>query len=257
MRPEEAAVLRILHTLRPEWDVAYAESQSNGECDFVVRCAGERVPLEVTSFTSARFRQFHARIRGRGALGQSVARGACVSDWIVMPSLLADMRVVRAKVAQYLAEIEQSGLVEFDIAAEGDSPPAVQAIWRDLRVLEGFRVPGDEELIHFELPSQHAILSEEQIAEAVRYVSRLPDNLRKLSALDAHERHLFILIDFYSYPADQAMRANLVPATPPDLPDGITHVWLARAVDGGARHQVWFGTAADGWRDFGVVDTSP
>jgi hypothetical protein len=257
MRPEEAAVLRILHTLRPEWDVEYAESQSNGECDFLVTFAGERVPLEVTSFTSARFRQFHARIRGGGTLGQSVARCACVSDWIVMPSLTADMREVRAKVAQYLANIEQAGHVEFDIAAEGEASPAVQAAWRDLRVPEGFQVPGDEGLIHFELPSQHAILSEDQIAEAVRYVSRLPDNLRKLSSLDARERHLVILLDFYSYPTDEAMRANLVPAAPPDLPRDITHVWLARAVEGGARHQVWLGSAAEGWCDFGVVDTSP
>lgn len=257
MLPEEAAVLRILHTVRPDWDVAYAESQSNGECDFVVTCAGNRLPLEVTSFTSERFRQFHARIRGRGALGQSVARGTCVSDWIVRPSLLADMRVVRAKIAQYLAVIEQAELGEFDIAAETEAPPAVQAVWRDLRVLEGQQLPGDQGLVHFGLPSQHAMLSEDQIAEAVRYVSRLPDNLRKLSALDAHERHLFIHFDFYSYPADEAMRANLVPAAPPDLPREITHVWLARAVDGGARHQVWLGSAAEGWCDLGEVDTSP
>lgn len=246
----------ILQILRPEWGVTYVERQSNGECDFVVTIAGLRAPLEVTRYTSARYRAFHAQLRGKGPLSQAVARAACVSDWIVMPSRSADIRDVRAKVAQYLAAIESEGHTAFDIATEDGASPAVQAIWRDLRVPDGFQVPGDEGLIHFELPSEHALLSEDQIAEAVREVSRRPDNLRKLSALVAPERHLFVFLDFYSYPVDEAMRANLVPSDPPDLPQDVTHVWLARAVDGGSRHQVWLGSAAEGWCDLGVVDAS-
>ncbi len=255
MRPEEAAAQRILQLLRPEWGVQYVESQSNGECDFVVTIDGVVAPLEVTRYTNAQYRAFHAQVRGKGVDGQAVARDACGSDWIVMPSRGADMREVRARVAQYLVAIESEGRSRFDINEDGEASSAVLAMWQDLRVPDGFQVPGDEGLIHFELPSEHALLSADQVAEAVREVAHRPDNLRKLSQSAVAQGQLFVFVDFYSYPADEAMRANLLPLDPPSLPDSISFVWLARALDGGRRHQVWLGSASKGWSSLGVITT--
>jgi hypothetical protein len=82
-----------------------------------------------------------------------------------------------------------------------------------------------------------------------------PDNVQKVTRSDANERHVFVLVSGFTTNfavTDILATANApLPTIPPDLPDGITHVWvMSMWIDWGEGF-CW--SADDGWRRFEKV----
>jgi hypothetical protein len=74
-------------------------------------------------------------------------------------------------------------------------------------------------------------------------------HFKKLARAVADERHLFIPLHHSALPfsvSSELMFNDALPPDPPEIPDTITHLWLAP--DSSGRVPVW--TKADGWRNF-------
>ena len=211
--------------------------------------------MEVTRCTNGAYRRLHRRILGRDGTA-SVPRTHATADWLVWPSPLADMRKVRARIDRHLATVEAEGRLQFAVSTDVDASPAVMAMWHDLRVTDGLALdPPHEGVIRFGFPSDHALLGEDQILEAVTQEANKDDNRNKLQWRTAKEAHLFVYIDFYGYPADAAMRAGLLPQRYPTVPDQVTDIWVTRAVGNGTCHMLWHATRESGWVDLGLFAT--
>lgn len=100
-------------------------------------------------------------------------------------------------------------------------------------------------------PGQGTYVSSEHVQRVVNEEARKDDNRRKLGAVRACQRHLFVFIDPNRLDAWQGLVDGAPPVEPPSLPPEITDVWAATAI---ARiFVVWRGDRT-GWR---AVDTVP
>jgi hypothetical protein len=100
--------------------MVFRNDQSRGGHDFDLEYPdGVLVPaVEVTSSVDAQKAEAYAAIRKRGA---SVPRHKCQKNWLVLPSLDANIRRIREEVDQYLTAIEADGLTSFHTYAHATS----------------------------------------------------------------------------------------------------------------------------------------
>jgi hypothetical protein len=174
-------------------------------------------------------------------------------SWAVTVSRLSNIRNVRERLDEMLAALESTGLRMFDVRDyRGDAPHAVDALWNELRVTDGFCNPEWELAEHMLMsPPDSAMLSSDQVVSAVQQEVVKVDNRRKLGRSDAAQRHLFVHIAYRSYPAHEAMRACGLPTKALILPPEVTHVWVARAFSD-AELLLW-SFDAKGWRSHGRI----
>ena len=82
----------------------------------------------------------------------------------------------------------------------------------------------------------------------------LPDNLAKLRAAEAPERHLFVWVESSQHQVVAAINGDWLPETAPDLPDEVDAVWLATAFE---PSHVWRWSRSAGWEDLGAWRPEP
>jgi len=166
------------------------------------------------------------------------------------------MNTVREKVDHYLATIEREGLGRFCAPIHASTSPGVRKIFDDLKVYYGYATawnpPGR---IYIDQPI-HPVMSRIDVRHVLRAVeneaSKL-DNRRKLAAVDAPERHLFLYLHWRNYPAWVTLLGSHIPSDPPALPTEITDIWAAAPDRTKDVFAVWRFTAGQGWRDCGKI----
>jgi hypothetical protein len=229
----------------------YLESQSHGECDFLLHINGESFPFEVTRATSERRQRLYAQILGSDGEKQFLNRQCAKYDWLVFPSHSADIRKLRKDVDAALAAIEAEGRTSFDINADGGASAAVLRIWDDLRVEHGVQMQWDPPgRIAIATPADGGTLSSDSILGAVEHELHKPDNRRKLGASRARERHLAVYLDDLGYLPQASMRHGLIPDAPA-MPPETTHLWVITNVGREPEYLVWRFDSATGWKDCG------
>ena len=172
----------------------------------------------------------------------------CERDWLVRPALWADLRMVRAKVDQYLAAIEFVGIDRF--WAPTDLHPSVDRIYQNLGVVSGsvfshWKEPGQ---IGIMFPTRGGAFKRAATAiEAADKEAFKVDNRRKLGLSCTNERHLVV----YVYPTHYSPWCALVdcnpPAEPAKLPPEITDLWLLSETRSAHELTVWRGTTSLPW----------
>lgn len=257
MRFEERVAAELVESAVTGAVMTFVVEQANNECDFRLTVAGRTYPLEVTTFTNENTHRQYARIAGQDGEGHFVPRVRARRDWYVTPSHRSDPRAIRERIDAHLAAIEEEGLDSFDVTTDTIGSPAVKALWLDLWVTDGAVwewAPTGQIGISF--PPDGAMLASDQINAAVEREGNKNDNVRKLTDANAEERHLFVYFHWHGYPAQASMRRGLVPATFPDIPATITHVWAATPTGVDGEHMLWCASRSAGWRDLGVFPTS-
>jgi hypothetical protein len=236
--------------------MSYREHQANGEHDYDLTYAdGLVVPVEVTESADSEIEE-----AVRGALGSElfVDVNACRNDWYVHPLRGARINVIRSKVDQYLAAIEQEGLGEFFAFRDAAMFPSVRRILEDLKVESGstavWKPPGR---IGIAQPSQNSMSRVDSYSAVQRAVESavLKKRKKNFAALDAPERHLFVYVHPRNYPVWVALIGSSIPVDQPSLADGsgITNVWVAAPDRSQNVYVVWRCMAGQGWRDLGRI----
>jgi hypothetical protein len=178
--------------------MTYRVDQSRGEHDFNLSYLdGSISAVEVTSSVDEAIEHAYARIRDTRKGGPMVKTKLCENDWLVHPALCADLRMVRAKVDQYLAAVEFAGIDRF--WAPTDLHPSVERIYQNLGVVSGsvfshWKEPGQ---IGIMFPTRGGAFKRAAAAiEAAEKEAFKVDNRRKLGLSGTNERHLVV----YVYP---------------------------------------------------------
>jgi hypothetical protein len=134
--------------------------------------------------------------------------------------------------------------------------PSVRRIFDDLRIYSGYTTvwspPGR---IYIDQPIHVAMTRVDplHVRRAIEDQAFKLDNKKKLAAVDAPERHLFVYLHWRNYPAWVALLGSNIPGDPPVLPDEITDVWAAAPDRSRNVFVVWRFTAGQGWRDLGRI----
>src|SRR6266581_2856770 len=127
----ERVAKHIVEALIPGATMVYHTAQSTGGHDFDLTYPdGTTVPVEVTASMDPVQVQTYAEIRKQG----SVPRRKCRMDWLVNPLPGANIKRIRAKIDEYLADVETDGLSYFHTHAHAQMYHSVDRLLRDLRV---------------------------------------------------------------------------------------------------------------------------
>src|SRR2546426_219441 len=104
----------------------FRSDQSTSVVDFdLIYPDGSRGALEATGSVDARRLQTQARIRKGGTI---VPRARTRNDWLVFPTIGADIRRIRESIDDYLAAVEEDGLTQFHTELDSDRYRSVQRI---------------------------------------------------------------------------------------------------------------------------------
>lgn len=250
MNTSEALARCVIESLIPGSEMHFNPRQDRGQHDFWLEYPdGTRVPVEVTMSTDPRYRETAAAIRDRGHF---IAAVRCRNSWMVHPA--EDARITRLEedLDTYLAAIEAAGLKGFMSATEAATYPAVNSIWRDLRVEAGsvfaWKLPRQ---IGIMLPTQSAEEDLLAVTRAVEAEAWKDDNRRKFGNAAAQESHFFVHVEMHCYPAWLGMVDGEPPCLAPRLPPEVSVLWAAARTRGSDDYIVW--RASPRWEDMGTV----
>jgi hypothetical protein len=250
----ETAAKSIIESLMRGARMHYRESQSAGEHDFDLEYAtGLRVPLEVTMSTDEIAEAKAAEIN-RSKRGPFVPRIRCQRDWWVHPLRHAHIRKIRKDIDLYLAAIEAEGLEHFNAFVDAADSAAVNAILEDLGIEYGQVTKWKSPCIAIATPGGGGLVHTGLINEAGENEAFKDDNKRKLRAATGSEKHLFVYVTPMRHVVWVAIRDGMLPASGPQLPPEVTHVWVATWAGDGAWHSVWHAQRNVSWSHMGQVN---
>jgi hypothetical protein len=206
----------------------------------IVQAGGEVAAIEVTTAADARSVGFWRAADSGEPWTDPRIHGA----WAVRTTPQASVKALRRRLPDLLVEFQASGVTVYDAPDEWElHPPHPEAA--ALGVTSAFHGPSDHEgRIYLMPPADEPPAGSFVSGSADRLVDwavawlRLPehsDNLAKLAAARAPERHLFLILPSLTVAPDEVAMALLcsempsLPDRPPDLPDPLTHLWLASA----------------------------
>lgn len=257
MRPSERVAKLLIERAIPGADARPVPSQSQGEWDFNVHIGAIAFPLEVTQATSEKSESLHAALFARDGEASIVPRSRAKKSWAVTVSRRSNIRAIRKRLDELVADLEATGFTTFDIQRYSTpAPQAIQALWDELMITDGFSTSAWEIDGHALMPPRDsAMLSSDQVVSAVTREADKDDNRRKLGRSNALEKHLFVHIAYHCYPAHEAMRSCGIPARALRLPPEITHVWVARGF-GDSQWLLW-AFDAGGWRSHDMITIHP
>lgn len=253
MKPSEAIAISILESLLPGATARYRQDQSTSTHDIDLEYPdGRIVPVEVTTSVDEQWMRAIAAIDEQ----RFVDRVRCHKDWYVVPVFRQGLRIdrIRREVDGYLLQVESEGLERFFAPADAWRFPSVQRIWADLDIEAGYTLawkpPGR---IGIALPGQLARVDGMAVEHAVLEQAAKADNLDKLRAVEAPERHLFVYIKPDNFAVWLAVNEGHPPVGVPPLPAGITDVWAAAPARSQEECIVWKATSSSPWESAGVV----
>jgi len=196
--------------------------QSHGEHDFdILGDDGEvRGIVEVSTTIDSTYQGTLAALDGRRSV---VPRVLCEGTWRVWPKGDVRVRSLKSQLDSFLSGLEASGLSSFDCESAPDVIDAAERLGLESGAREDER---DYHVIN--LPGRSGHVDGGSLAAAVEQVGSQPDNLRKLSAENVMERHLFVVVEFSAIAAYCSFDAGEL-CDPAVLDPRITHVWAAKS----------------------------
>lgn len=218
-----------------------AGAQQTHDFDIVLT-DGQVVALEVT-------REVDPAVRSQHALEDKLDWSSfddLNGFWHVSVIEPCDVKALHSELPGVLAEMQLEGLtvVSLDRRAEQHGTLAkLRRLGAVAAVRLQDRSPGEIALNSAPIASSTAIDVPVDVANA--HLSR-PDNVRKLRAARADERHLFVWITVDRTAAVASFALGSLPTAPPLLPDGVDAVWLATAYE---PPTVWRFHRVGGWAD--------
>jgi hypothetical protein len=239
----------ILEAALPGAVMTFRPVQSNMEHDFDLRYPnGEVAAVEVTSSRNQILTQTNAEIFNKKKGGTVIKAVKCKKSWYIFPSPGAQINEIRKNVDKYLAELEAAELGEFDFLRMHLSPKCSQDICNDLNLTMGIALASTEAQpeIHIAgvggggaLDATTAIYAGQKEANS---------NKEKLGKAGTNERHLVVYIDQMNGLAWTALTEFEPPSALPNLPDEITHIWLATEYGKTDQFAIWYGSKTESWR---------
>jgi len=196
--------------------------QSHGEHDFDICDEAGRLQgiVEVSSTVDPVYQGTLAALDGERSI---VPRDRCRGTWRVWPKGDARVRLLKRRLDSFLCNLEARGLTSFD----WESTPDVIAAAAELGLESGTRFD-DRDYHVINLPGRSGHVDAGSLAAALAEVGSREDNLRKLSAQGANERHLFVVVEFSALAAYCSFESGEL-CDPAVLDQRITHVWAARS----------------------------
>lgn len=244
----ERVAKHILETLLPGASMVFRDPGTGGHDFDLTYADGTTVPVEVTASMDRVQVETYAAIRERGGF---VTRQKCRMDWLVHPLPGANIKRIRRKIDEYLADVETDGLSYAHTHAHAHMYPSVGRL-QDLGVesagVAKWKRPG----IHIGYPGSGGAVGAECAVEAIDLEARKDDNRRKLAATEAPTRHLFVYVDALNFLPWRGVRDFDPAGLAPSLPEEITDVWAAAGAGRPTQYSVWRGDAK-GWRVVGTV----
>jgi hypothetical protein len=233
---------------------------AQGMHDFDMRLPhGVTVAVEVTSVTDPRLMTALSTLHDpKGPItAQSIdGHGRLRWSWSVMPTADTNLKSLASGVVELLAAIEAGagGSAPAPWYVHGDpfDSPLRRRLHEDFRLAAAMprpRPPGmTSARVDVWSPQHHRVWGEsagEHVVRAVDVLAAKDDNVRKLAAADAAERHLFVWIDPRSSLEWIDMAHEVLPIRPPQLPAVIDAVWTGTA---GPADLLWRYDRECGWQ---------
>jgi hypothetical protein len=240
---------------RDEWEAKWAVSALVGGLpqrhnppghDYDIRVGDRVIALEVTKSTAEERVALHAAI---GRLHEGHV-GHITMHWQVWISDAKpgfrgpDLRPIFDKAPPLLRVLEQHGVWGFGRGCESlcrDKPdlrPSIRAL-HDLGLIAGHSVgpltPKERPLLLVGTSGEGGMVDANEVNGVVEICAT--KKLDQLLAADAHERHLFVVVESTDYAASAALPAGLhLPDRPPKLPEEIDTMWV-----GAWMPRAWYG----------------
>lgn len=245
----ERAAKHIVETIIPGARMDFRDPGTGGH-DFDLTFAhGMTVPVEVTASMDPVQVQTYAAIRKQGAL---VPRRKCRNDWLVHPLPGANIKRIRERIDDYLADVELDGLSYVHTHAHAYMYASVDRLRQDLNVESAGVAKSRQSGIQISYPGSGGAVGAECAVEAIDLEARKDDNRRKLGATRASARHLFVYVDALNFLPWVGVRDFDPAGLAPSLPEEITDVWAAAGAGRPTQYSVWRGDSKR-WRAAGTV----
>ena len=249
---------KIIESVIPGSKMHFRLAQSNGEHDFDLEYPdGVQAAVEVTTSTIQSREAKFAQITDKRKGGNFVKGKLCHKDWLVHPLPKANIKLIRAKVDEYLAAIELDGLDSFFSPIDADSFVSVSKIYTDLSIERGgvmkWKNSGQ---IGISLPGDGGFVVAEKLQKAIELEALKSDNRRKLGTVHASERHLFVYVSPLNFLAWTVLIDGDMPTNAPQLPDEITDVWAATGAGQKDKYVVWRASKGSLWKNIGLVSVN-
>jgi len=207
-------------------DGVHAEDATH---DFDVFTSDGHIALEVTA---ARDEEVLSTLAA--AFGPTYPTPGLLHSWhlgikTVRPGPLPAIKPIARRAPALLAVLEQHGVLDFDRQLYPGEPDSalVNAVRTlvELGVDHGrvFPIQGEPRLFFIGHGGLNADVDD--VNRLVERHAHARDNLKKLGAADADERHLFVWITGSQPKAELAMHTGPPPPSPPVLPAGLDVVW--------------------------------
>lgn len=252
--PERIAKV-VIEAVLPGTEMRFLAAQSNGEHDYDLRLGnGTIVPVEVTQCTDS---SIEAAL---SALGQRrcVPAKLCALNWTVHPTKYAKIKLIRSKVDEYLAAVEQAGFRKFFAWIDLADSTEVRRIREDLSIEAGFGRDSENGVgsIIIASPTGEMVRVESfpRVLEAARQAVDRKSG-KNFAQSTAAERHLLIYVSPLNYPVWVALLESPIPVDtePPSNGSAITDVWVATQDRTAGQHIVWRWKVARGWLEPTIV----
>jgi hypothetical protein len=236
--PEETWAVAAVCAVTGATSEVYDCGGRQGAVDYLLRYTAGRVgALEVTSHAEPGLREVGALLVRDGFRWTNPGRW----PWMISFDPDANVKRIREIYAYVIAACEEHGVADVDLLPFDvlSRDPVLWSVYREemgvrfhgspqehtvdppLYVLPGAMAGGvDEELVH--LP---------EVVTELLAGNHIADHVAKLLRQPADEHHLFIRVDAGGLPFPQYYPLtgvpNGVPATDPNAPEGLSHLWLA------------------------------
>ena len=250
MNEVEAIAKALVECAIPGSAMRFRDTGGTQTHDFDLELPDRRVfPLEATQAADEQWRALEAALRDPEKGGKFVPADKCRKGWIVMPTEKASLNRIRKRVDEYLALIERSGIEQFLEAPGEGGDETVHRIQKDLGIRAGwvYPWPGPNRIL-ISVPLRGGFFWDASPAEeAALQAASGSDNRRKLAAVDAEQRHLFVYIDHSSFVAWGAINNGRAPDQSIALPEEITHLWVAARTCSSGKYVLWRAESGGRW----------
>jgi hypothetical protein len=217
---------------------------------------GRTGALEVTSHALSGVRKRNAILAGQEYKWPNPGRCA----WIIWVGPAASVPHLRRRYRRIIAACEKAGVTGPEALPWGSRTTDGDLMWLSAHdvTLRGMRLHGKVPGPVLVLPQSFGGFVDEQLVSLASAVEELLEvdvvarHVAKLSAHEADEHHLFILVGQGGLPESVYIplvsEPQALPPSVPELPAGLSHLWLST----GYGRSLLCCSASDGWSDHRV-----
>jgi hypothetical protein len=265
MNPAEEIAKVVMEAVLPGARMEFKDNQSHGECDFDLHYPnGTVAAVEVTESADQGQKWMSAKLSKEGS-GSVIEAKHCKKSWIIFAMDAKTIPAIRRKTDEYLAKVEQAGKHSFtwldacttrlqrEVGLEGVIPSrvprCVEDICYDLKI-KSASVIWDEgpAKIFIAQTARGGAVGPSVALKAGEHECQKHDNRKKLGAAKTAERHLLVYVGESNGLARAALSDFEPPQELPNLPEGITHIWLAGWSISEVELVVWRASTKETWR---------